>query len=166
MTRPRGRPKSDVETGVIAVRLPKAMIAHLDRYIDRLASQTGVKPTRNTVMRHVLARVLTVDLAPAPAEVVPPGSDRDPAIDHQRQALRQRTQDVYKRSQALRTRSQTLSYGIQRLSTHARALCTYSRQLRGAARAVRARRHTDSRHGPTAGDAYDGTALSDDFIGR
>jgi hypothetical protein len=38
MKRPRGRPKTDVETGVIAVRLPKTQIEHLDHYVNLLAS--------------------------------------------------------------------------------------------------------------------------------
>ena len=162
MTRPRGRPKSDVETGVITVRLPTAMIAHLDRSIDLLAPQPGVKPNRNTVVRHMLERALTAPLAPVPAEVLPADSAPGRAMDDGRQG--QWTQGIHGRCRALRTRSQALCHKVQRLYADSHAVRARSQQLR-AAQTLRARRHTESRHGPTAGDAYDGTALSDNFTG-
>jgi metal-responsive CopG/Arc/MetJ family transcriptional regulator len=49
-----GRPKSDVETEVIAVRIPKELGERLDRYLDRLEIQTGIKSNRNSIVRHAL----------------------------------------------------------------------------------------------------------------
>lgn len=36
-----GRPKSDVETQVVAVRLPKAMVKALDEYAKKMKSPRG-----------------------------------------------------------------------------------------------------------------------------
>ena len=49
-----GRPKSDVETEVIAVRIPVELGKRLDRYIDRLETHTGIKSNRNSIVRHAL----------------------------------------------------------------------------------------------------------------
>ena len=54
MPKKLGRPKSDVETEVIAVRIPVELGERLDRYIDRLESQTGIKSNRNSIVRHAL----------------------------------------------------------------------------------------------------------------
>jgi metal-responsive CopG/Arc/MetJ family transcriptional regulator len=49
-----GRPKSDIETEVIAVRIPVELGERLDRYLDRLEMQTGIKSNRNSIVRHAL----------------------------------------------------------------------------------------------------------------
>jgi len=54
MPKPVGRPKSDVETEVIAVRIPVELGERLDRYLDRLETQTGIKSNRNSAVRHAL----------------------------------------------------------------------------------------------------------------
>ena len=54
MPRKVGRPKLDVETEVIAVRIPVELGKRLDRYIDRLETQTGIKSNRNSMVRHAL----------------------------------------------------------------------------------------------------------------
>ena len=54
MPRKVGRPKSDVETEVVAVRIPKELGERLDRYLDRLEIQIGIKSNRNSIVRHAL----------------------------------------------------------------------------------------------------------------
>jgi hypothetical protein len=54
MPRPVGRPKSEVETEVIAVRIPVELRERLDRYLDRLETETGIKANRNSIVRHTL----------------------------------------------------------------------------------------------------------------
>src|SRR5262249_50989773 len=54
MPRPVGRPKSDVETEVIAVRIPVELGERLDRYLDHLETRTGIKSNRNSMVRHAL----------------------------------------------------------------------------------------------------------------
>jgi Arc/MetJ-type ribon-helix-helix transcriptional regulator len=49
-----GRPKSDVETEVVAVRITVELGVRLDRYIDRLEIQTGIKSNRNSMVRYAL----------------------------------------------------------------------------------------------------------------
>ena len=56
-----GRPKSDVETEVIAVRIPKELGERLDRYLDRLETQTGIKSNRNSIVRHALRLFLDAE---------------------------------------------------------------------------------------------------------
>lgn len=49
-----GRPKSDIETEVIAVRIPMALGERLDTYLAHLEMQTGIKSNRNSIVRHAL----------------------------------------------------------------------------------------------------------------
>jgi hypothetical protein len=149
MTRPRGRPKGDVETGVITVRLPKAMIAHLDRYIARLASQTGEKANRNTVMRQMLAHSLIARPEPSPPAPLPEGNHRT-TEEHQQQTLGQWTHELSRRSLALRTHSQQICRRTQQLQTESHNLYARSRQIQRAAQAVLWVRR-DSREMPDGG---------------
>jgi hypothetical protein len=50
----RGRPKSEVETCVLAVRIPVALRDELDRYRDALATRLGLKANRTEIIRHAL----------------------------------------------------------------------------------------------------------------
>jgi hypothetical protein len=50
----RGRPKSAVETCVLAVRIPVALRDELDRYLDALETRLGLKANRNEIIRHAL----------------------------------------------------------------------------------------------------------------
>jgi hypothetical protein len=54
MERPRGRPRGKEETEVIAVRVPKTLLAALDRYLDLLESRVGLKANRSSVSKHAL----------------------------------------------------------------------------------------------------------------
>jgi metal-responsive CopG/Arc/MetJ family transcriptional regulator len=56
-----GRPKSDVETEVIAVRVPIELGKRLNRYLDRLETQTGIKSNRNSIVRHALRLFLDAE---------------------------------------------------------------------------------------------------------
>jgi len=47
----RGRPKSEVETCVLAVRIPVALRDALDRYLDALETRLGLKANRNEISR-------------------------------------------------------------------------------------------------------------------
>jgi hypothetical protein len=49
-----GRPKSEPST-IVNVRLPLTLVAQLDRYLDRLERQTGLKANRDMIMRRALA---------------------------------------------------------------------------------------------------------------
>ena len=51
--RPQGAPSTSVN-----LRLPVALLAQLDRYIDRLEVQTGLKANRGMIARRALARFL------------------------------------------------------------------------------------------------------------
>ena len=48
-----GRPKGPPST-IVNLRLPLALLARLDRYIDRLESQTGLKAHRGMIARRAL----------------------------------------------------------------------------------------------------------------
>ena len=50
---PAGRPKGDPST-IVNVRLPLTLVAELDRYLDRLESQTGLKANRGMIARRAL----------------------------------------------------------------------------------------------------------------
>jgi len=52
--KPRGRPKGEPST-IVNVRLPVALLARLDRYLDRLEVQTGLKANRGMIARRALA---------------------------------------------------------------------------------------------------------------
>jgi hypothetical protein len=48
-----GRPKGEPST-IVNVRLPLALVARLDRYLDRLEGQTGLKANRGMLTRRAL----------------------------------------------------------------------------------------------------------------
>jgi hypothetical protein len=54
---PVGRPRGAPST-IVNVRLPLALLARLDRYLDRLEVQTGRKVNRGMVTRRALERFL------------------------------------------------------------------------------------------------------------
>jgi hypothetical protein len=47
---PVGRPKGEPST-IVNVRLPLTLLARLDRYLDQLEGQTGLKANRGTIAR-------------------------------------------------------------------------------------------------------------------
>jgi hypothetical protein len=51
--KPVGRPKG-VPSTIVNVRLPLTLVAELDRYLDRLESQTGLKANRGMIARRAL----------------------------------------------------------------------------------------------------------------
>lgn len=48
-----GRPKGPPST-IVNLRIPLDLLAQLDRYIDRLESQTGLKANRSMIARRAL----------------------------------------------------------------------------------------------------------------
>ena len=60
---PVGRPKG-VPSTIVNVRLPLPLVAELDRYLDRLERQTGLKANRGMIARRALELFLA---APASA---------------------------------------------------------------------------------------------------
>ena len=52
-----GRPKDPPST-IVNLRIPLDLLAQLDRYIDRLESQTGLKANRGMIARRALALFL------------------------------------------------------------------------------------------------------------
>ena len=48
-----GRPKSAPST-IVNIRLPLTLVAELDRYLDRLERQTGLKANRGMIARRAL----------------------------------------------------------------------------------------------------------------
>jgi hypothetical protein len=50
---PVGRPKGEPST-LVNVRLPLTLLAQLDRYLDQLEWQTGLKANRSTIARRAL----------------------------------------------------------------------------------------------------------------
>ena len=54
---PVGRPKG-VPSTIVNVRLPLTLVAQLDRYLDRLERQTGLKANRGMIARRALALFL------------------------------------------------------------------------------------------------------------
>jgi len=50
---PVGRPKGAPST-IVNVRLPLTLVAELDRYLDRLEGQTGLKANRGMIARRAL----------------------------------------------------------------------------------------------------------------
>ena len=54
---PAGRPKG-VPSMIVNVRLPLPLVAELDRYLDRLERQTGLKANRGMIARRALALFL------------------------------------------------------------------------------------------------------------
>jgi hypothetical protein len=55
--KPVGRPKGEPST-IVNVRLPLPLVAQLDRYLDRLEQQTGLKANRGMIARRALALFL------------------------------------------------------------------------------------------------------------
>ncbi len=55
--KPVGRPKGAPST-IVNVRLPLTLVAQLDRYLDRLERQTGLKANRGMITRRALALFL------------------------------------------------------------------------------------------------------------
>ena len=51
--KPVGRPKSAPST-IVNVRLPLTLVAELDRYLDRLEQQTGLKANRGMIARRAV----------------------------------------------------------------------------------------------------------------
>ena len=51
--KPVGRPKGAPST-IVNVRLPLTLVAQLDRYLDRLEWQTGLKANRGMIARRAL----------------------------------------------------------------------------------------------------------------
>ena len=51
--KPVGRPKGEPST-IVNVRLPLTLVAQLDRYLDRLERQTGLKANRGMIARRAL----------------------------------------------------------------------------------------------------------------
>ncbi len=51
--KPAGRPKGAPST-IVNVRLPLTLVAELDRYLDRLEGQTGLKANRGMIARRAL----------------------------------------------------------------------------------------------------------------
>jgi hypothetical protein len=52
-----GRPQGPPST-IVNLRIPLDLLAQLDRYIDRLEVQTGLKANRSTIARRALALFL------------------------------------------------------------------------------------------------------------
>src|SRR5215467_15721728 len=55
--KPVGRPQGEPST-IVNVRLPLTLVALLDRYLDRLERQTGLKANRGMIVRRALALFL------------------------------------------------------------------------------------------------------------
>src|SRR5215831_21297374 len=51
--KPVGHPKGEPST-IVNVRLPLTLMAQLDRYLDRLEQQTGLKANRGMIARRAL----------------------------------------------------------------------------------------------------------------
>jgi hypothetical protein len=61
---PVGRPKGEPST-IVNVRLPLPLVAELDRYLDRLERQTGLRANRGMITRRALALFLASHAAEA-----------------------------------------------------------------------------------------------------
>jgi hypothetical protein len=59
-----GRPKGEPST-IVNVRLPLPLVAELDRYLDRLERQTGLRANRGMITRRALALFLASQAAAA-----------------------------------------------------------------------------------------------------
>jgi hypothetical protein len=57
--RPVGRPKGAPST-IVNVRLPRTLLAQLDRYLDQLEWQTGLKANRGMIARRALELFLAL----------------------------------------------------------------------------------------------------------
>jgi hypothetical protein len=54
---PVGRQKGE-ESTIVNIRVPKTLLARLDRYVDKLESQTGLSANRGMIMRNALKTFL------------------------------------------------------------------------------------------------------------
>ena len=69
--KPVGRPRGAPST-IINVRLPLALLARLDRYLDRLEVQTGRKANRGMIARRALELFLEMHESGTPTSSPPP----------------------------------------------------------------------------------------------
>jgi hypothetical protein len=69
-----GRPKGAPST-IVNLRIPLDLLAQLDRYIDRLEVQTGLKANRGMIARRALAYFLETR-TPDQRERTPEGTNR------------------------------------------------------------------------------------------
>ena len=53
MKRQVGRPKGE-EATVVNVRIPVSLVERLDRYMDKLETETGLATNRGAILRHAL----------------------------------------------------------------------------------------------------------------
>jgi len=53
MTRRVGRPKGEAAI-VVNVRMPESLVERLDRYLDKLETETGLTTNRGAILRHAL----------------------------------------------------------------------------------------------------------------
>lgn len=53
MQRSIGRPKGEAAT-VVNVRIPLSLVHRLDRYLDKLETETGLATNRGALIRHAL----------------------------------------------------------------------------------------------------------------
>lgn len=53
MQHPIGRPKGEATT-VVNVRIPMSLVHRLDRYLDKLETETGLATNRGALIRHAL----------------------------------------------------------------------------------------------------------------
>jgi len=53
MKRQVGRPKGE-EATVVNVRIPVSLVERLDRYLDKLETDTGLTTNRGAILRHAL----------------------------------------------------------------------------------------------------------------
>jgi hypothetical protein len=63
--KPVGRPKGEPST-IVNVRLPLTLVAELDRYLDRLEGQTGLKANHGMIARRALELFLALHAAKDP----------------------------------------------------------------------------------------------------
>ena len=61
---PAGRPQGEPST-IVNVRLPLPLVAELDRYLDLLEGQTGLRANRGMITRRALALFLASHAAEA-----------------------------------------------------------------------------------------------------
>jgi hypothetical protein len=53
MKRRAGRPKGEAAT-VVNVRIPVSLVERLDRYLDKVETETGLTTNRGAILRHAL----------------------------------------------------------------------------------------------------------------
>src|SRR5262249_53126267 len=57
MQRRAGRPKGEAAT-VVNVRIPLSLVERLDRYLDKVETETGLTTNRGAILRHALNSIL------------------------------------------------------------------------------------------------------------